>query len=61
MKMQDIRKKARKLGVKTGRMKKADLIREIQTAEGNQSCFGRSGGVCDQVTCCFMNDCMTLS
>jgi hypothetical protein len=35
---------AKKMGLKVGKMKKADLVLSIQTAEGNTSCFldGRS-------------------
>jgi len=33
-------KKVKGLGIKTARMKKADLIREIQRAEGNFDWFG---------------------
>lgn len=58
MNMQQIRKKASQTGVKPGKLKKADLIREIQKAEGNPSCFGSSGGECDQQNCCFRQDCL---
>jgi hypothetical protein len=37
MKMQEVRVKAKELGLKTGGMKKVDLIRAIQTEEGNPS------------------------
>jgi len=55
--MPEIRMKAQALGIKPGKMKKADLIHAIQIAEGCTPCFGRSGGQCFYTDCCFMNDC----
>ncbi len=40
MKLADIRTKARDLGVKNySRLNKADLIKAIQTTEGNSPCY----------------------
>jgi hypothetical protein len=61
MKMKELRQKAKELEVKAGRMKKVDLVRTIQTAEGNQPCFGKSGGECSEMNCCFRDDCMKIS
>jgi hypothetical protein len=36
MKMTEVQKKAKELGIKTESLKKADLIRKIQTEEGNR-------------------------
>jgi hypothetical protein len=58
MGMPDIKKKAKKLGIAPGKMKKADLIHAIQTAEGCTPCFGWSDGECSHVECCFMPDCL---
>jgi len=58
MKMNEVRKKARKLGIRVQHPRKADLIRMIQRAEGNFDCFGSANGSCDQVTCCFRDDCL---
>ncbi len=58
MKMTELRKKAKQLGVKPAKMKKADLIHAIQTAEGFVPCFGTSDGSCDQFDCCFRTDCI---
>lgn len=60
MNMQDVRAKARQMGLRTGRMKKADMIHSIQRAEGNQPCYGHSGGSCSQTGCCFMDDCLKI-
>ncbi len=61
IKMPELRTKAKSLGLTPGKMKKAELIHAIQTAEGNTPCFGRSGGQCPQVECCFMKDCLRIS
>ena len=58
MSMADIRRKAKELGVKVQGLKKADLIRAIQTAEGNTRCFATGRTECDQLACCWRADCM---
>ena len=40
MEMAVVREKAKSVGIKTARMSKLNLIREIQTMEGNFPCFG---------------------
>jgi len=59
MNMQDVRKKAKMLDIRPGKKKKADLIRFIQAAEGNFSCFGYAKDFCDQPECCWRDDCLT--
>lgn len=58
MQMEKVREKAKKLGLKTSRKGKRDLIREIQAAEGNFPCFGTAAGSCDQLQCCWREDCI---
>lgn len=59
MKMADIQNKAKSLGIKPAKMKKTELIRTIQTEEGNFSCFQTSdGGQCSQESCCWRDDCL---
>ena len=59
MKMNEIREKAKALGIKVmARTKKADVIRQIQKAEGNFDCFGTAKDYCDQLGCCFREDCL---
>lgn len=58
MKMGEIKEKAKALGIKTKAIKKADLIRQIQRAEGNFDCFGSGKDDCDQWNCCFREDCL---
>jgi len=57
MKMTDIGRKAKALGVEPVGMKKADLIRSIQRAEGNAECYGKFGTGCPYTDCCFRSDC----
>ncbi len=59
MKIQEIKKMATSMGIKTGKMKKAEMIRAIQATEGNFPCFQTSAGFCDQAGCCWRPDCMT--
>ena len=58
MTLPEIRMKAKALGLKPGRMKKAELIHAIQLAEGYTPCFGTSDGNCSQTDCCFLKDCL---
>jgi len=60
MKMPEIKKKAKSLGINAGKMKKDELIHAIQKTEGNQPCFGKSNGQCPYTDCCFTDDCLTV-
>jgi hypothetical protein len=58
MTMDEIKAIAKNLGIKTGKMKKGELIRAIQIAEGNSACFPMSAGQpCDQAECLWRADC----
>ncbi len=60
--MQEVRAKARALGVKnTFGLSKMELIQMIQRTEGNFDCFGRATDYCDQFHCCFREDCLKPS
>jgi len=60
MKIQEVRSKAKALGLKVNvGISKTELIRRIQKAEGNFDCFGRAKDYCDQLGCCFREDCLT--
>lgn len=63
MTIQEVRSLAKSKGVKTvNTMKKAEIIRTIQRAEGNFDCFGRaSSGFCDQAECSWKEDCFAVS
>lgn len=58
MNMNEVKKIAKKMGIQSGKMKKADLIRSIQVAEGNTPCFQTGVNPCDQKDCCWRSDCM---
>lgn len=58
MKLDQIKKKARAMGIEPGRMRKADLIRAIQKAEGYTACFGHGTPDCPYLDCCWREDCL---
>ena len=60
MKVAEIKKKAKDLGITCGKMKKAELILSIQRAEGNNTCYGTSNGQCGNTDCCFIEDCLKI-
>ena len=58
MKLDEIREIAKQHNIKAGKMKKADLIRAIQQAEGNQACFDTGqADTCGQQACLWREDC----
>ena len=62
MHIQNIREKAKEFGIKTTKMKKVDLVRSIQIAEGNFNCFATAmDGACDQFGCVWRDDCFALA
>lgn len=61
MKIIELKKKAKPLGINPGKMKKQELIHSIQKAEGYTPCFGKSNnGQCPYTDCCFMDDCLAI-
>ena len=61
MNVAEVRKRGQGIGV-TGLagLKKGEMIRVIQRAEGNQDCFGASWRFdCQQFDCCWRPDCLT--
>ena len=62
MNMQEVRGMAKEYGIKTSRMSKVNLIKAIQLAEGNFSCFASAtGGDCDQQDCIWRTDCFAAA
>ncbi len=58
MKMTEVKLVAKELGVKPGKLKKEDLIRAIQRAEGNPECFNTQfSDRCGQPECLWRPDC----
>ena len=61
MHMQAIRDVARGRGMKTGRLSKVELVRQIQRNEGNAECFATaSSGTCEQLACLWREDCQAM-
>ena len=58
MKVEEIKEIARQRGLKAVKMKKGELVRAIQEAEGNPTCFdtGTVNG-CSQANCLWRQDC----
>lgn len=58
MKLEEIKEIAKKHDIKVAKLKKAELVRAIQLAEGNETCF-ESGQVeaCGQSDCLWRDDC----
>jgi hypothetical protein len=58
MNMTEIKKLAKQKGIDPGLMKKAELIRAIQAAEGNPSCYGSDRKFhCPEINCLWEKDC----
>ena len=61
MNLKDIKGIARSHGVKTVKMKKDEIIRAIQRAEGNFDCFGTVvSSHCSQSDCLWREDCLKI-
>lgn len=58
MKMTEVQNKAKELGIRSKGVKKSELIKKIQTEEGNRPCYQTNGGSCDQTDCCWRKDCL---
>jgi hypothetical protein len=59
MRIQDVRAVGKQKGIDSARMGKADIIRAIQSAEGNYACYGSAAeGICDQPACAWRDDCL---
>jgi len=58
VKIAEVRKKAKEMGLNTYRMKKVEMILAIQVAEGNYPCFGTETEYCDRIDCCWRADCL---
>jgi hypothetical protein len=59
MKMQEVREIAKKWNIKAAKMKKTDVIRAIQQAEGNLNCYDTGyADKCGQENCIWREDCV---
>ena len=58
MKLEEIKAIAKQHDIKVGKLKKAELVRAIQVAEGNEVCFETSQvESCGQAECLWRSDC----
>ncbi|MDD2735319.1 MAG: SAP domain-containing protein [Desulfuromonadaceae bacterium] len=58
MKLEEIKEIAKKHDIKAGKMKKADLVRAVQLAEGSTACFETGQATaCGQEGCLWRADC----
>jgi hypothetical protein len=61
MNFNEIRSKAKKLGINSHRMKKTELIQAIQRAENNIACYGTDRvDYCGEDSCLWRPDCLAL-
>ena len=59
MKLEDVHTIAKSHGIKPSHLSKAELIKTIQSEEGNFDCFATAyGGECDQAGCLWREDCL---
>jgi hypothetical protein len=59
MLVSQIQQQANDLGIRGAKMRKGDLIRAIQSAEGNAACFGAEWRFsCSQMDCTWREDCL---
>lgn len=59
MNLTEIKAIARQKGVKAGAMKKSEVIRAIQRAEGNSDCFeAQKAKECAEMNCLWRKDCV---
>jgi len=58
MNIDQVRNIAKQRNIKSNHLSKSDLIRTIQSEEGNFNCFATAhNGECDQVNCIWREDC----
>ena len=58
MKIEAVRSIAKSHSINPGKLSKTELIKSIQTKEGNFDCFATAyGGECDQGGCSWREDC----
>ena len=59
MTLKEVKERATNYDIKASKMKKDEIIRAIQRAEGNFDCFGTAmSGACSQKDCLWREDCL---
>ena len=60
MTLKEVKDMARSHEIKVGKMKKDEIVRAVQRAEGNFDCFGSAfSGNCSQTDCLWREDCLS--
>ncbi len=60
MTLKEVKEMAGKYNIKVNKMKKDEIVRAIQRAEGNFDCFGTAiSGDCSQEDCLWRKDCLS--
>jgi len=60
MTLKEVKEMAKQHDIKVGKMKKDEIIKSIQKAEGNFDCFGTAlAGHCSQEDCLWREDCLS--
>jgi len=58
MKLEEIKSIAQLYSIKVNKMKKSDLVKAIQRAEGNEQCYATNrSATCGQVGCSWRETC----
>jgi hypothetical protein len=58
MRIEEIKGIAKQHNIKTGKLKKSDLVKSIQQAEGYEQCFDSGKAArCGQSACAWREDC----
>lgn len=58
MKLEEVRSIAKSHSINPAKLSKTELIKSIQTDEGNFDCFATAySGECDQACCSWRDDC----
>jgi hypothetical protein len=62
VKIQALQVMAKKMGINTFRMKKAEIVRAIQRSENNTDCFSTPRvDHCGELLCLWRDDCLLLN
>ena len=62
MRIEEVRDIAKSSSIKPSKLSKTELIKAIQTVEGNFDCFASAcNGECDQLDCLWREDCFAAA
>jgi hypothetical protein len=62
MNIEEVRDIAKSSSIKPGKLSKTELIKTIQSTEGNFDCFSSAhNSECDQSNCCWREDCFAAA